>query len=91
MWLPPGFPLRIVKGAKPADEGPGKMSIVISRRYAHLEEELSKTFKGQKDVKIIVDRRYGERQASIKPVVKEQRRADRRSTAEQLVEVVISA
>ncbi len=91
MWLPPGFLLRIAKGAKPADEGPGKMSIIISQRYAHLEEELSKTFKGQKDVKVIVDRRYGEQRSSVKPVVKERRRADRRRTKEQLVEVVISA
>ncbi len=89
--MPPGFLLRIAKGAKPADEGSGKMSIIISQRYAHLEEELSKTFKGQKDVKVIVDRRYGEWRASIKPVVKERQSADRRSTNEQLVEVVISA
>jgi hypothetical protein len=91
MWLTPGFLLRIAKGGKQADEGPGKMSIIISQRYAHLEEELGKTFKGQKDVKVIVDRRYGERRASLKPVVKGQRHVDRRSTNEQLVEVVISA
>ena len=90
MWLTPGFLLKIAKGSKQADEGPGKMSIIISQRYAHLEEELSKTFKGQKDVKVIVDRRYGERRSSVEPVVKERRRADWRRTKEQLVEVVIS-
>ncbi len=91
MRLPRGFLLKIAKAAKPPDAGPGVMSVIISQPHAHLEEELSKTFKGPKDVKIIVDRRYGERRSSVKPVVKERRRADRRRTKEQLVEVVISA
>ena len=63
----------------------------ILRPHADLQEELHKTFKGEKDVKVIVDRRYGERRTSRKPVVKERRRSDQRRTKEQLVEVVISA
>ena len=91
MRLGPRFILRIAKAAKPPYEEPRMTSIIILRPHAHLQEELHKTFKGEKDVKVIVDRRYGERRTSRKPVVKERRRSDQRRAKEHLVEVVISA
>ena len=66
------------------------MSIVIRQPYAHLEKELRRAFKGQEDVKVIVDKRNGERRTSRQPLELERRRADRRTPKEELVEVVIS-
>ena len=66
------------------------MSIIIHRPYALLEEELNRAFKGQEDVKVIVDKRNGERRASRQLVELDRRRAGRRIPKEELVEVVIS-
>ncbi len=85
-----GFQLRITKATASAGQGSGTMCIIIRRPYAHLGEEIRRTFKGQKDVRVVVDRRYGERRLGQQPVVVERRRADRRKSKEQLVEVVIS-
>ena len=90
MRLPPGFLLRIARTTNPPEGGAGMMSISIQRPYAHLEEELRRAFKGQEDVKVIVDRRSGERRTSQLPVAMERRQADRRSPKVELVEVLIS-
>ena len=86
----PKFLLRIIKAVPSSEEEAGIMSIIIQRPYAHLEKDLRSAFKGQKDVKIIVDRRYGERRTSQQPVEIERRRADRRQPKENLIEAVIS-
>jgi hypothetical protein len=57
-------------------------SIIIRRPYAHLKEELRRAFEGQEDVKVIVDKRNGERRTSQQPVAMECRQADRRSPNE---------
>jgi len=87
----PGFLLKIAKATYRPEQGAGVMSITIRRPYAHLEKELRRTFHGQEDVKVIVDRRYDERRRRPQPVELERRRADRRSPKEELVEVLISA
>ena len=86
----PGFLLRIAKATNPPEGGAGMMSIIIHRPYAHLEKELRRAFKGQEDVKVIVDKRNGERRTSRQPLELDRRRADRRRSKQQLVEVVIS-
>ena len=43
-----------------SEEEAGIMSIIIQRPYSHLGKELRSVFKGEKDVKIIVDRRFDE-------------------------------
>ena len=86
----PGFLMRIAKVAKLSEGGSGNMIVVIRRPYAHLEKELRSAFKGQKDVKVVLDRRYGERRKSRQAVAIERRWADRRRPKEELVEVVIS-
>ena len=63
--------------------------IVIRRPYAHLEDEVRRVFAGREDVKVVVDRRSGERRATQRPVSVERRRADRRRAKEELVEVLI--
>jgi len=82
--------LKIVKAVPTPEEEAGIMSIIIQRPYSHLEKELRRVFKGEKDVKVIVDRRYGERQPTQQTVEIERRQADRRHLNEELVEVVIS-
>jgi len=86
----PEFLLRIAKGTNPPQGGPGMMSIIIHRPYAHLEEELNRAFKAQEDVKVTVDKRNGERRTTPQPVTADRRRADRRTPKEELVEVVLS-
>jgi len=86
----PDFLLRIAKTVPTPEEGAGIMSIIIRRPYDHLEKELCRAFKGEEDVKVIVDRRYVERRTTQQAVEIERRRADRRHPNEELVEVVIS-
>ncbi len=86
----PQFIFRILKGVSPSEEGTGIMSIIIRKPYGHLEEELTKTFKGQKDVQVILDKRYAERRKTQQDVEMERRHADRRQPNEEIVDVVIS-
>jgi len=87
----PGFLMRIAKATSPRKKGTGMMSIIIRRPYACLENKLCSTFEGKEDVKVIVDRRYGERRTRTQSVESERRRADRRGSKEELVEVLLSA
>ena len=87
----PGFLLRIAKAVSPPEQAAGVMYIIIRQPYAYLEKELRSTFEGQEDVKVIVDRRYGERRMKTQPVELARRRADRRRPKEELVEVLLSA
>ena len=87
----PEFLLRIAKATSPPEQGAGVMSIIIRQPYAFLEKELRSAFKGQEDVKVIVDRRYGERRTRTQAVESERRGADRRRPKEELVEVLLSA
>jgi len=86
----PGFVMKIAKATSP-QPGAGMMSIIIRRPYAYLEKELSSTFEGQEDVKMIVDRRYDEWRTRTQPVELERRRADRRRPKEELVEISLSS
>ncbi len=67
------------------------MTIVVMRPYAHIEKELRNAFKGEEDVKVIVDKRNGERRKNTKAVGAERRKDDRRRPKEELAEVAISA
>lgn len=86
----PVFLVRILKGASGPDEGQGVTYITIRRPYAHLEEELRRVFGKQKDMKVVVDRRYAERRTRARPVPLERRQCDRRRPREELVEAVMS-
>jgi hypothetical protein len=86
----PVFLLRIVKAASRSDERQGVTYITIRRPYAHLEDELRRAFERQKDIKVVVDRRYAERRTRQRPIPLERRRADRRRPKEELVEAVMS-
>jgi hypothetical protein len=86
----PGLVLKIGKATVPPEQGIGTMSIIIQRRYVHLEEEMLGVFGEQEDVNLIVDRRYGERRASQQHFAVERRCADQRTSKEPVVEVVLS-
>lgn len=90
MRLPAGFLLRIAKATQRPNEEYRRMDIIIRQPYAHLEEELHKTFEGQKDVSVILDRRHNHRRTCTKPVPNDRRQSGRRIPKEELVEVVIS-
>ena len=91
MSLLPKFLLKIVKVVPTSEDAIGVMSIIIQRPYSHLEKGMRSVFKGEKDVKIIVDKRFGERRTTQQAVEVERRHADKRQPKEELVEVIISA
>lgn len=90
MSFPPKFTMRIAKKAHLSEEEAGIMTIVVHPAYAHLERELRRAFKGQEDVKVILDRRHGERRKKPQAVAAERRKADQRCPKEEIVEVVVS-
>jgi len=87
----PRLLFNICKATVAPEQGAGTMSIIIQRPYAYLKNQLLTAFKRQEDVNVIVDRRYRERRASEEPFAAERRRADRRTSKEQLVEVILFA
>ncbi len=83
------FLMKIAKSTASSEEGSGITSIIIRHPYAHLEKELRSVFKGEEDVNVIVDKRYGERRKRQQAVEIERHKANRRRPKEELVEVVI--
>ena len=67
------------------------MYVIIAQAHAYLDGTLRTAFEGQENVKVIVDRRHGERRATRQSVAFERRQADRRRLREHLVEVVVTA
>lgn len=90
MASPHNLQIRVAKRTHALEEARNVMSIIIGRSYPHLEKELHNAFKGEEDVKVILDRRYRERRKRSQAVAKERRKADRRRPKKELVEVVIS-
>jgi hypothetical protein len=52
--------------------------VVISRHCANMQQELATALRGRKDIRVILDRRYGERRVENKPTAQERRRRNRR-------------
>lgn len=52
--------------------------VIISRHCANMQQELAPALQGRKDVRVILDRRYGERRVEHKPAAPERRRRSRR-------------
>jgi hypothetical protein len=87
----PGLQLKIGKATVQPEQGAGTISMIIQRPYVYLKAQLRRAFEPEGDVNIIVDRRYRERRASRQPFAAERRRVDRRTSKEQLVEVILFA
>jgi hypothetical protein len=86
------FPIFLVRilTTTVAPEGGRRMHIVVQRRYAYLQDELHRSFVGEADVKVTVDRRRGERRTRDASVSFERRRADRRQHVEGIIDVVLT-
>ncbi len=82
MELLPGILVSILRGNPEPGQGHGTMYIIINQAHAYLQ--------GQKNIQIIVDRRYGERRTTRGSVAFERRQADRRRSREHLVEVIVT-
>ncbi|HWU41368.1 MAG TPA: hypothetical protein VN203_27245 [Candidatus Acidoferrum sp.] len=55
--------------------------VIISRYCANMQQELATAAQGRKGIRVILDRRYGERRADLNPTSRERRRKDRRRTS----------
>ena len=66
-----------------------KMLIIVRRHYDHLLKELGETFSGQQGVRILVDRRRGQRRRVGNPVSLERRKTERRKHEEELLKVIL--
>jgi hypothetical protein len=85
----PGFLLNVVHVTDRLHHNPGRMLLIVRRQYAHLEHRLRQVFEGRDDVQVILDRRHGERRARRRADQPERRRADRRTSKEQILEIVL--
>jgi hypothetical protein len=52
--------------------------VIIGRDCAAMQQELATAVQGRKDVRVILDRRYGERRADNQPNSPDRRRKERR-------------
>jgi hypothetical protein len=86
-----GLMLKILKSTASAANAAGEMLIVVRRPFASLLDELLKTFHGQKDVQIILERRTGERRTKRDPFPSDRRKGDRRESKPELLEVIFKA
>ncbi len=91
MRFPLDFLLKIARAGTAFEHGNEKMFIIVLRPYNLLEDELRETIKGQEDVQVIVDRRYGERRTSRQAVEVERRLSEQRRPKEGIVDVVLAA
>lgn len=67
---------------------PLQLTFILRRPYAHLADQLREDFKGNPNVAIVVDRRYGQRRMRQTPVPVEWRQGDRRMPEEMLSVVI---
>ena len=91
MIFTPSFVLNVAKAAGKLELESGETLIIVKRRYAHLEKELARAFARQKEVRILVDRREGERRAQKGSPSPERRQGDRRKQQEELLKVILPA
>ncbi len=73
-----------------SDSGDRRIYVIVPRTQAYLADLLTKAFEGRTDIEVLVDRRRGDRRAQPKVVSSDRRRADRRRTAQGMVQVVIT-
>lgn len=58
--------------------------LIISRHCPKMQQELATATQGRKDLRVILDRRHGERRTSREPVETDRRRKDRRRAPDVL-------
>ena len=87
----PGILVSILRANPGPGHGLGTMYVIIAQTHAYLEGTIRTAFEGQENVRIMVDRRHGERRATSESVPFEHRQTDRRRSREHLVELVVTA
>ena len=60
-------------------------TLIISRNCAQMQWELAPPLGGRKDIRVILDRRHGERRAGSEQIATERRRKDRRRVPDVLL------
>jgi hypothetical protein len=65
------------------------MHLIVSRDHAQLVDLLKERFAGDPAVRVILDRRRGERRGGACEILTERRKADRRQARYPLIEAVI--
>jgi len=85
----PAFVVTVLGVTEGSWQNPARMLLIVRRPYAHLEERLRRAFEGRADVDVLPDRRRGERRRDVRTVEAERRRVERRTSKEEIVEVVI--
>jgi hypothetical protein len=87
------IPSLVLSIARPSpqvnQEEAAKMLIIVRKCYDHLLKELGEAFSGQQGVRILVDRRRGQRRKVGNPVSMERRKADRRKHEYELLKVIL--
>jgi hypothetical protein len=87
------IPSLVMSIARPAAQVEPKeaeeMFIIVKSHYHPLLKEIGKAFSGQRGVRIMVDRRMGERRKAEQPVSFDRRVADRRKHEEELLKVIL--
>jgi len=85
----PTFVLSILRMTEGEWPNPARMLLIVRRPYAHLEGQLRRAFEGRADIEVVPDRRRGERRMIDRGAPAERRRAGRRTSKEEILEVVI--
>ncbi|MEK7203999.1 MAG: hypothetical protein AAB254_00695 [candidate division NC10 bacterium] len=52
--------------------------VILSRHCATMQQELATALQGRKDIRVVLDRRYGQRRVERKRISPERRRTNRR-------------
>ena len=86
----PDFLIRVLKPTSEMEDINGYTKIIIRRPYASLEDELQSVFKGQKDVLVKVDSRYGERRTHTRTVSSDRRETNRRRSKNEIIQLILS-
>ena len=89
MIFTPSFVLNVARATGRVGPESGEMLIIVRTRYSHLEKQLLNAFAKQKDVRVLVDRRNGERRRKSGSTDPERRRGDRRKPQEELLKVIL--
>ena len=59
-------------------EGAIVFYVILSRHCATMQQELATALQGRKDIRVVLDRRYGQRRVERKRISPERRQTDRR-------------
>jgi hypothetical protein len=88
--MPTNVKFRIGALGAEANAGISEMALILKRPFAGLERQLRLAFAHQANVRVIVDRRNGDRRRAAQAVAADRRRSGRRGLGAEMMEVVLS-